>query len=94
MAVIPAVPPMNSITRNGPPIKPVASQTENTKIFAKHDCDQKTGAERRPVVDHGRELIGTGEQRQRQCDADEPEGDSADHRSSTVYLASGARASS
>ncbi len=33
-AVIPAVPPMNSITRNGPPMTPVASHTANTRIFA------------------------------------------------------------
>ena len=33
-AVIPAVPPMNIITRNGPPMKPVASQSANTRIFA------------------------------------------------------------
>ena len=26
---------MNSITRNGPPMKPVASQSANTRIFAK-----------------------------------------------------------
>ena len=45
-----------------------------------HDRDRQTGAEGRPVLDHGRELIGSGEQRQRQRDADEPEGDSADDR--------------
>ena len=33
-AAIPAVPPVNSMTRNGPPMKPVASHSANTKIFA------------------------------------------------------------
>ena len=33
-AAVPAVPPMNSITRNGPPMNPVASHSANTRIFA------------------------------------------------------------
>ena len=45
-----------------------------------HDRDQQARAERRPVADHGRELIGSGEQRQRQRDADEPERDPPERR--------------
>ena len=44
------------------------------------DRDQQARAERLPVVDHRRELIGSGEQRQRQRDADEPEGDPPERR--------------
>src|SRR5690348_4607247 len=32
-AAVPAVPPMNSMTRTGPPMNPVASQSANTRIF-------------------------------------------------------------
>ena len=61
-------------------MKPVASQSANTRIFRDYDRDQQTGAERRPVVDHGGERIGSGEQRQRQRHADQPERDSPDRR--------------
>ena len=60
-------------------MNPILAQREHEDLH-EHDRDQQTGAECRPVADHRRELIGSGEQRQRQRDADEPEDDSADDR--------------
>jgi len=77
---VPAVPPMNSTTRMGPPMKPVVRAQSEHERLREHDHDQQARTEGRPVADHRGQLAGPGEQRQRQRHGDQTEDDSPDRR--------------
>jgi hypothetical protein len=63
-----------------PADKAVASHGTNTNPLANTTANRQARAERRPVVDHRRALIGPGQQRQLQHDADHVERDPPDRR--------------